>query len=130
MKEVERKFVLDAPPPGLEQYPSKALAQGYLAIDPAGSEVRVRRKDDETLMTVKIGIGLVRGEEEFAIERDRFERLWALTEGRRIEKVRHLISHGGRTIELDVFGGANEGLAIAEVEFPSEDAARAWDGPD
>ncbi len=49
------------------------------------------------------------------IEPDRFERLWALTEGRRIEKVTHLVQHGDHTIELDVFGGANDGLAIAEV---------------
>ena len=66
---------------GSTEHPRSALAQGYLAIDPAGAEVRVRRKDDETLMTVKIGIGLVRGEEEFAIDADRFERLWALTDG-------------------------------------------------
>ncbi len=53
--EIERKFVLAERPAGLEEHPSKRLEQGYLAIDPAGAEVRVRRKDAETLMTVKIG---------------------------------------------------------------------------
>lgn len=130
MKEVERKFVLDAPPPGLEQYPSKALAQGYLAIDPAGSEVRVRRKDDETLMTVKIGIGLVRGEEEFVIERDRFERLWAMTAGRRVVKRRYFVPlDGGLTAEIDLYEGDLAGLVTAEIEFPDEATALAYVPP-
>ena len=34
--EVERKFLLPAPPAGLDEHPSKRLEQGYLAIDPAG----------------------------------------------------------------------------------------------
>ena len=54
-REVERKFVLAERAGRAREHPSKRLEQGYLAIDPAGSEVRVRRKDDETLMTVKIG---------------------------------------------------------------------------
>ena len=78
-QEVERKFVLAGLPAGLDEHPSKRLAQGYLALDPAGAEVRIRRKDDETLMTVKTGIGMIRGEEEFAIDAARFERLWPLT---------------------------------------------------
>ena len=72
--EVERKFVLAAPPGRARATIRRALEQGYLAIDPAGAEVRVRRKDGETLMTVKTGIGLVRGEEEFAIDADRLRR--------------------------------------------------------
>ena len=67
------------------------LEQGYLRDRPRGAEVRVRRKDDETLMTVKTGIGLVRGEEEFAIDPDRFERLWPLTEGRQVVKTRYFV---------------------------------------
>ena len=53
--EVERKFLLAERPDGLEDHPAQRLEQGYLAIDPAGAEVRVRRKDDKTLMTVKSG---------------------------------------------------------------------------
>jgi 8-oxo-dGTP diphosphatase len=126
-REIERKFLVPALPDGLQDVPRRAIAQGYLATGHV--EVRVRRADDETFLTIKSGDGLVRAEEEMAIEPGRFERLWPLTEGRRIEKVRHLIQHGDRTIELDVFTGANDGLAIAEVEFPSAEAARSWVGP-
>ena len=73
-------------------------------------------------------------EEELAIEPERFERLWPLTEGRRIEKTRYEIeADGGLTIELDVYAGALTGLVVAEVEFASEEdadgfAAPAWLG--
>ena len=124
--EVERKFLLAEPPAGLAEHPSKRLEQGYLAIDPAGSEVRIRRKDDETLMTVKTGIGMVRGEEEFAIDRERFERLWPLTDGRQVVKTRYLVPlENGLTAEVDVYEGDLDGLVTGEVEFPDEaDRAR------
>ena len=128
--EVERKFLLAEPPPGLERHPSKRLLQGYLAIDPAGSEVRVRRKDDETLMTVKTGIGLVRGEEEFVIDADRFERLWAMTDGRQVVKTRYFVPlDGGLTAEVDDYDGALAGLVTAEIEFPDEATALAYQPP-
>jgi CYTH domain-containing protein len=130
MTEVERKFVLAAAPDGLRDHPAKAIAQGYLAIDPAGAEVRVRRKDAETLMTVKTGTGLVRGEEEFAIEPERFERLWAMTEGRQVSKTRYLVPlDGGLTAEIDLYDGALEGLVTAEIEFPDEASALAYEAP-
>ena len=100
---------------------SRALEQGYLAIDPAGAEVRVRRKGGKTLMTIKTGIGMVRGEEEFAIEPDRFDRLWELTDGRRVVKTRYLVPLGdGLAAEVDVYEGDLDGLLTAEVEFPDE----------
>ena len=129
-KEVERKFLLPAAPDGLRDHPAKALAQGYLAIDPAGSEVRVRRKDDETLMTVKLGIGLVRGEEEFEIDADRFERLWAMTDGRQVVKTRYFVPLDDvLTAEVDLYDGELEGLVTAEIEFPDEDTALAYEPP-
>ena len=129
--EVERKFLLPAPPEALSEHPSKRLEQGYLAIDPAGSEVRIRRKDDETLMTVKMGIGLIRGEEEFAIDRDRFERLWPMTEGRQVVKTRYFVPlEAGLTAEVDVYAGDLDGLVTGEVEFPDAETALAFEAPD
>jgi CYTH domain-containing protein len=128
--EVERKFLLAERPDGLEAHPSQRLEQGYLAIDPAGAEVRVRRKDDKTLMTVKSGIGLVRAEVEFAVEPELFERLWPLTGDRRVVKTRYLVPlDGGLTAEVDDYEGALEGLLTAEVEFEDEAAAHAFTAP-
>ncbi|HEV8153033.1 MAG TPA: hypothetical protein VGP78_08880, partial [Solirubrobacteraceae bacterium] len=62
--EIERKFVVDGPPPELSAVPSERIQQGYLAVDSAGVEVRIRRRDGRATLTVKQGSGLVRGEEE------------------------------------------------------------------
>jgi CYTH domain-containing protein len=126
--EIERKWVLDAPPSGLEDHRSQRFEQGYLAIDPAGAEVRVRRKDGaKSVMTVKAGIGLVRGEEEWEIAN--FDALWPLTAGRQVLKTRYFIPLGEHTVELDVYEGDLDGLVTAEVEFPDEASARAFEAP-
>jgi CYTH domain-containing protein len=92
--------------------------------------VRVRRRAGKAWLTVKSGAGRVRVEEEIEIEADRFERLWPLTEGLRIEKTRYEIDgDDGLLIELDVYTGALEGLVVAEVEFDSEEAAEAFAPP-
>ena len=128
--EIERKFLVDAPPEGLDRHPASAIDQGYLAIEPGGVEVRVRRRDGKAVLTVKAGTGRTRAEEEIAIDADAFERLWPLTEGRRVAKVRHLVpASGGLTIELDVYGGELAGLVVAEVEFPDEAAADGFAPP-
>jgi CYTH domain-containing protein len=129
--EIERKFLVAQPPSDLERWPSTAIEQGYLTVDQDGPEVRVRRRGGEAYLTVKAGSGRVRAEEEIEIEDDRFERLWALTEGRRIEKTRYEIEAGdGLVVELDVYEGELRGLVVAEVEFESEQAAEAFTPPD
>jgi adenylate cyclase len=129
--EIERKFLVHEPPGDLDRHPSTAIEQGYLAIADDGTEVRIRRRDASATLTVKSGGGRSRVEEELEIDAQRFERLWPLTEGRRIEKRRYEIPAGdGLTVELDVYDGALGGLVVAEVEFDSEDAAERFSGPD
>jgi adenylate cyclase len=128
--EIERKFLVPDPPGDLDRHPSTAIEQGYLAIADDGTEVRIRRRGGRATLTVKGAGGRSRIEEELEIEEERFERLWPLTAGRRIEKTRYEIPAGdGLTIELDVYGGGLAGLVVAEVEFPSEGAADAFSAP-
>jgi adenylate cyclase len=129
--EIERKFLVRELPPGLERSRSTLIEQGYLAIADDGTEVRIRRRDGAAVLTVKGGSGRTRAEEEIEIDAERFARLWPLTEGRRVEKTRHLIPAGaGLTIELDVYSGGLTGLMVAEVEFGSEGAADAFEPPE
>jgi adenylate cyclase len=129
--EIERKFLVPEPPTDLDRHRSTAIEQGYLAIADDGTEVRIRRRDGSATLTVKGAGGRSRVEEELEIDAERFERLWPLTEGRRVEKTRYEIpADDGLTIELDVYDGALAGLVVAEVEFDSEDAADAFSGPD
>jgi adenylate cyclase len=128
MPEIERKFLVTALPAGLGE--GDAIAQGYLAIATDGVETRIRRRAGAATLTVKSGPAMVRVEEEIPIEPERFDALWPLTEGRRVEKVRHLVAlEGGLTAEVDVYAGALDGLLTAEIEFPSETAARTFSPP-
>ncbi|HKG62971.1 MAG TPA: CYTH domain-containing protein [Solirubrobacteraceae bacterium] len=127
--EIERKFLVTRVPDPLP--PGDRLEQGYLAVAPDGTEVRIRRRAGRSTLTVKSGPAHVRVEEEIEIDDRRFEALWALTEGRRIAKTRHLVPLGDDlTAELDVYAEALDGLLVAEVEFASTEASRAFAPPD
>jgi adenylate cyclase len=126
--EVERKFLVPASPE-LDGTESDEIDQGYLAIGEDG-EVRLRRKGERLFLTAKRGTGLSREEAEVEVDREAFDRLWPLTEGRRLHKRRHVIPHGEFSIELDVYAGDLQGLIVAEIEFPSEDEAKGFDPPD
>jgi adenylate cyclase len=57
--------------------------------------------------------------------------LAGLRDGVVIEKMRHVVRYGGHTWEVDVFGGAHQGLVLAEIELRSEGEAferPAWLG--
>jgi CYTH domain-containing protein len=127
--EIERKFLVESPPPALGDAPGDAIEQGYLVIG-EGEEARVRRRADSLTLTVKSGSGLGRAETEIALDTEQFEALWPVTEGRRVVKVRHeLPLEGGLVAELDVYAGALEGLSVVEVEFRDEDGARRFAPP-
>ena len=106
--EVERKFLVSEPP-DLGGAEADEIEQGYLAIGSDG-EVRVRRKGDRLLLTAKRGSGFSRQEAEVELDRSSFDELWPLTEGRRLQKRRHVIPHGDLKIEVDVYEGELEGL--------------------
>ena len=50
--EIERKFLVDRLPDGLDDNPSAEIEQGYLAIT-TEVEVRVRRYGEQAFLTVK-----------------------------------------------------------------------------
>lgn len=131
--EIERKFLVDAPPAALADWTATRIEQGYLAITD-DAEVRIRRRGGvagAATLTVKSAPGRTRAEEEVPLTADAFERLWPLTEGRRISKVRHVLEHApGVVLELDVYEERLAGLLTLEVEFADEAAADAWRPPD
>jgi CYTH domain-containing protein len=130
--EIERKFLVERTRAAAAQAVRTArIRQGYVAIDPAGVEVRVRDVDGRRLLTVKRGSGEVRSEVEFEIDRRAFDELWDLTADRRIDKRRHFIrGDGGLVFELDVYEGSLAGLAVVEVEFESPADSAAFSAPD
>jgi adenylate cyclase len=126
--EVERKFLVPDSP-DLSGAESAEIVQGYLAVG-ADGEVRLRRRDTQMLLTAKRGSGLSRDEAEVEIDPEAFERLWPLTEGRRLHKRRHVVPHGDLRIEVDVYDGQLAGLIVAEIEFESEEQSDTFEPPE
>jgi adenylate cyclase len=124
--EIERKFTV-AEAPKLEPAGGESIEQGYVAI--GDDEVRLRRRGDRLLITVKRGSGRSREELETELGREQFETLWPATEGRRLRKRRYVIPYQGLEIELDVYEDELEGFVIAEVEFDSEQQADDFEPP-
>jgi adenylate cyclase len=128
-QEIERKLLVDELPGDRDAWSAQRLEQGYLAITDE-AEIRIRRGGDDAWLTVKSAPGLSRVEEELPLDAGAFARLWPLTEGRRVVKIRHTREDApGVVFELDVYEGALAGLATLEVEFASEAAANAWSPP-
>jgi CYTH domain-containing protein len=125
--ERERKFLLGSMPG--EVGPPSHIEQGYLAVDGV-VEVRVRRTDGGSTLTVKGGTGRDRTEVELAVGADDVDELWPLTEGRRLVKDRHRVPlAGGLTAEVDVYLGHLAGLRTVEVEFDGPEQADAFSPP-
>jgi len=122
--EIERKFLVQkdfwTPPAD-----GKSLQQGYLSQHPARS-VRVRIANQKATLTIKgKSEGIRRLEFEYVIPIEDAQQLLDLCEGSIIQKIRYNVEHEGFTWDVDVFGGDNEGLILAEVELENEDQAPA-----
>ena len=126
--EIERKWIVESLP-DLSSITPKFIRQGYLEDAADGSEVRVRECNDKFYLTTKSKGGIARSEQESEISREAFLELWEQTSGRRLEKKRYHTPYDGCLIELDVYGGALEGLFVAEVEFPSLRHAELFSPP-
>jgi adenylate cyclase len=128
--EIERKFLV-ADPSVVDGRPGSIIRQGYLSREPSRT-VRVRRRGDRGFITIKgANVGARRSEWEYDIPPDEADEMLALCEGPILDKTRYLIDVAGRTWEVDVFRGANDGLVMAEVELDAEDAVvelPAWVG--
>lgn len=121
--EIERKFTITKLPDNLEQYPCHHIEQGYLSTDPV---VRIRRQDNEYILTYK-GTGMmVRTEYNLPLTKESYEHMKPKADGIVITKKRYNIPYGKYTIELDVFENDLKGLIIAEVEFSSTEEAESF----
>ena len=126
-KEIERKFLIDREKLDYSSYPSKEIVQGYLSVNPV---IRVRRDGEDYYLTYKGSGMMVREEYNLYLTKESFEHLLKKADGNLIEKRRYKIPYKNYTIELDEFHGKLSGLIMAEIEFPSEDEAKAFNPPD
>lgn len=145
--EIERKYLIEKEniPLSYEDYPCRRIEQGYLCTAPV---IRIRRDNDDFILTYKSRGLMVREEYNLPLTEEAYRHLKEKTDGRFIIKDRYMIplsegyvsdiipdhmSEGDSDItslyykdlyiELDFFKGDLEGLILAEVEFPDEEAA-------
>lgn len=131
-KEIEHKYLVTSD--AFKQLATPTYYhQGYIPTI-NGMTVRIRIAGDTGYVTFKDhAVGLTRHEFEYQIPKEEAEQLLDLMCAKpQIEKHRYVIEVGdvqqpdgsvvsGLHWEVDVFGGDNEGLVIAEIEVPAED---------
>lgn len=120
-QEIERKFLVN----GTSYLPMATHAiniqQGYLSRN-IDSTVRIRISDNKAFITIKSrNQGAKRHEWEYPIPVDEaHEMLQECAVGKILSKTRYIVPFDGFTWEVDIFHGAQDGLAVAEIELPDE----------
>ena len=128
-REIERKFLVKQLPEKLKRRRHYPIAQGYLASEPGGRHVRLRKKGKTASLAFKVGRGAHREEREVKLSPKQFAALWPATVGRRLRKLRYEIPWKNLLIEIDVYRGKHSGLVVAEVEFPDLATCREFKPP-
>ena len=109
-----------------ESFPCHEIEQAYLCTEPV---VRVRKEDDTCYLTYKSKGLLAREEYNLPLTKEAYAHLLTKADGNILTKKRYLLPVPGRedlTVEFDVFEGKFAGLMLAEIEFSSEEDARAF----
>lgn len=121
--EIERKFLVKGDFKR-DAFKATRIVQGYLSSVPERT-VRIRIKGEKAFITIK-GAGDKSGASRFEWEKEipleDGEALLKLCEPGVIDKTRYLVKAGKLCYEVDEFHGDNEGLVVAEIELPSEEA--------
>jgi CYTH domain-containing protein len=128
--EIERKYLIDRKkvPVALETCEFLLIEQAYLCVSPV---VRVRRQNEEYILTYKGGGMMAREEYNLPLSKEGYEHLLAKADGTIITKKRYLIPlDETHTIEMDEFYGEYEGLLMAEVEFADKEDANRFVKPE
>ena len=120
--EIERKYLLKHLPEEVRGAPAAEIWQGWIPGERLQERLRrIKRDEREDLFrTVKLGRGIQRTEIEERASPALFERMWPLTEGRRVLKRRYVVEDAGRKWEIDEF--LDRRLYLAEVELPAVNA--------
>ena len=124
MLEIEHKFLIKNDSWKKSASEGILYRQGYIKTQ-SKTAVRVRIAGEKSFLTIKGAgqgkLGISRSEFEYEIPIGEAEAIMEnLVDSTLIEKHRYLVEHDGKTWEIDVFSGDNDGLEIAEIELNSE----------
>ena len=132
--EIEKKYLIKYLPENIDLTDVNEIEQGYLCVNPV---VRIRKYNEQYILTYKMHQDVrtkedtcVNKEVELELTRDSYEHLKEKADGYIISKKRYKVPYNDLIIELDIFSGENEGLIIAEVEFPDIETANGFEPPE
>lgn len=138
--EIERRFLVrDTTKVNelIEKYKStqKRIVQDYIYSDiltAIRKRMIIKNGEEKYIYTVKTGRrGMSVNEFENEITKEQYDILQKDPDRITIEKDRYVIPYKDNlVIELDLFHGAYEGVVFAEIEFESEEQAKAIEVPD
>lgn len=116
IKEVERRFVVEAIDPDFQRFPSQDIQQGYLRPPPRELRVRIIH-DAKAVVTLKCGRGRERLEDEEEVNMSAAHLLMNACRSLIVRKTRYCKDGW----EVDVFEPPLTGLIIAEFEGPEDE---------
>ena len=131
--EIERKFLIDKFPEGLQLKEESTMYQGYISVMPT---VRIRKKVSEKgtsyKMTIKSQGEMVRHEVEFDIPENKYNELQEVFCPSPIIKLkRNYILPDGKVLECNLVDeGSETEFMYAEIEFSSVEEAESYSLPD
>lgn len=128
----ERKFLTDAVPDDVEVLKKITIHQSYLAT--GEEEVRIRKSvvegNTQYLLTIRKGRGITRNNFEMEISEDTYLQLLKGVKNRVLSKTRSKVPLGNNVVDVDVYHHLQfDNLIIIEIEFESEEEARAFIPP-
>ncbi len=126
--EIERKYLVKEVPKNLETFEKAIIEQAYISTLPT---IRIRRSNDEYILTIKGSGKIKKVEHELSISKEEYENLFAKISGNIVKKTRYFIPiHNNLTAELDIYHDYLDGLYTVEVEFDSEKDFENFTPPD
>lgn len=125
--EIERKFLVTSSKFREDAVDDFLLRQGYLYDNP-DKTVRIRMLNDTGAWIAVKGRnqGSYRAEYEYRIPEQDGEEMLQMCDSV-LEKRRYIVPTRDFKIEVDVFGGDNRELIVAEVEFEPDDTRQLMD---
>lgn len=133
MLELELTYLAKCLPEGLAETKTKEILDIYLPVASEHPVLRIRKNGEKYEITNKqpakgsdnsemIEQTIVLTEAEYAD--------LAQVPGKRVHKIRHYLPYRGRTLEVDVFQGALQGLVLVDAEFDTPEEKAAFTMPD
>ena len=126
--EIEKKYLTKKIPFDITSYPKKEISQCYISTKPT---IRLRKSDDEYILTVKGSGKIAREEFELNISEEEYLRLKKKSETSDVIKTRYFVPINNiYTAEVDIYHGISEGLITTEVEFNTIEEAENFISPE